>query len=140
MVVAAEAAKFALSEVRWGLLASGGGMFRLPRRLPRNVANQMLFTGGALSARRCYDLGLVNELAEAEEVLPRAVAMAEAVAANGPLAVRLTRQAIEETALLDERASWELSRRLVARNFASSDAMEGPRAFAGKRMPVWTGA
>ncbi len=140
MVVAAHDAKFALSEVRWGLMASGGGMFRLPRRLPRNVANQMLFTGGTISAERAWQLGLVNELTDSAEVRGRAVAMAEAVAANGPLAVSLTRRVVEEAALLDERECWELSRRLVARNFASADAKEGPRAFAEKRVPRWTGA
>lgn len=140
MVVASDNAKFALSEVRWGLLASGGGMFRLPRRLPRNIANQMLFTGGTISARRAYDLGLVNELTEAGGPRAAALAMAQAVAANGPLAVALSRQVIEQSALLDEAQSWELSRALVARNFESADAKEGPRAFAEKRSPNWTGA
>lgn len=140
MVVASNTAKFALSEVRWGLLPSGGGAFRLPQRLPRNVANQMLFTGGTIQAKRAYELGLVNELVEPGQVRSKALEMAELVAANGPLAIALTREVMEKSSLLNEDQCWKLSRGAVARNFKSNDANEGPRAFAEKRKPNWTGA
>lgn len=139
MIVASRRARFALSEVRWGLLPSGGGMFRLPQRVPRQIALQMLLTGRALSAERAYGLGLVNELADEGQAFDIAFDIAEAVAANGPLAVRLTMQMVRESALLSEAEAWALSRRLVAQNFASDDAREGPRAFAEKRTPKWTG-
>lgn len=139
MIVASRNAKFALSEVRWGLLPSGGGMFRLPRRLPSQVALQMLLTGRTISAERSYELGLVNELAEPGAALAGALDIANAIAANGPLAVRLTMEMVRDSAFLDETSAWSLSRKLVARNFESEDAKEGPRAFAEKRAPQWTG-
>lgn len=140
MTVASRAAKFALSEVRWGLMPSGGGMFRLPRVLPRQIALQMLLTGAPISAERGYALGFVNELTEPGEALAGALRIAEQIAANGPLAIRLTREVAERSALLNEADSWALSRELVARNFDSADAKEGPRAFAEKRTPQWVGA
>lgn len=139
LIVASRRAKFALSEVRWGLLPSGGGMFRLPRRMPSQVALQMLLTGRTISAERGYALGLVNELADDGNALDIALDIADAIAANGPLAVQLTMQMVRESAYMDERDAWALSRELVTRNFASEDAKEGPRAFAEKRAPQWTG-
>lgn len=139
LIVASTAAKFALPEVRWGLLASGGGMFRLPRIIPKRIALQLLLTGEPISAERAYSLGMVNELTEPGQALSRAVALAEQIANNGPLAVRLTRQVVEETAVMNERESWVVSRRVVAQNFSSHDAQEGPRAYAEKRKPEWTG-
>jgi len=139
MIVASRRAKFALSEVRWGLLPSGGGMFRLPRRIPSQVALQMLLTGRAISAERAFTLGLVNELTEPGLALDAALDMAGAIAENGPLAVRLTMEMVRDSTLLDELGAWKLSRELVARNFASDDAKEGPKAFAEKRRPQWTG-
>lgn len=139
MVVASTAASFALSEVRWGLLAAGGGMFRLPRRLPRQIATQMLLTGAPLSAERAYALGFVNELTEAGGALEGALMIARKIAENGPLAVALSRQVMEDTVFLDEAAAWKISREVVARNFASHDAREGPRAFAERRRPEWKG-
>ncbi|SCW81207.1 enoyl-CoA hydratase [Sphingobium faniae] len=139
LVVASTTAKFALSEVRWGLLASGGGMFRLPRKLPENIARQMLYTGAPIGAERLHALGLVNELTGQGDARARAIELATAIAANGPLALRLTSEMMERSALLDEAGCWALSRELVARNFESHDAREGPRAFAEKRAPQWRG-
>ena len=140
MIVASTAAKFALSEVRWGLLASGGGMFRLARRLPRPIAAQILLTGAPITAERGYALGFVNELFEPGQALAGAMEIADRIAQNGPLAVRLTRKVMEDSAFMTEAEAWALSRETVARNFASQDAKEGPRAFAEKRAPIWTGA
>jgi enoyl-CoA hydratase len=139
LVVASTAAKFALPEVRWGLLASGGGVFRLSRLVPKRVALQLLLTGASISAQRGYELGLVNEVTDPGGALAGALALAKRIAENGPLAVQLTRQLVEETAFLDEREAWVRSRRVVAENFESQDAREGPRAFAEKRKPNWTG-
>lgn len=139
MIIASRRAKFALSEVRWGLLPSGGGMFRLPRVVPRQIALQMLLSGASISAERAYQVGLVNELVDAGAALDAAVALAETIAANGPLAVQLTMRMVEQSAHLDEAGCWALSRDIVAQNFASADAKEGPRAFAEKRKPEWSG-
>ena len=95
--------------------------------------------GRTISAERGYALGLVNELAEDGEALAGALDIAEAIAANGPLAVRLAMEMVRDSAFLQEGEAWALSRELVARNFASDDAKEGPRAFAEKRPPQWTG-
>lgn len=139
IVVASSKAKFALSEVRWGLLPSGGGMFRLPRVLPHNIALQMLLTGGSMTAGRAHALGWVNELAEPGEALNEALRIADVIAANGPLAVQRTLQLVEASAHLSEPDLWTLSRKLVAENFRSGDALEGPRAFVEKRPPKWKG-
>lgn len=139
MIVASRRAKFALSEARWGLLPSGGGMFRLPRAVPRPIALQMLLTGATVTAERAHQVGLVNTLTEPGEALDAALALADAISGNGPLAVRSILKMVNESAHLDETAAWALSRKLVEDNFATHDAREGPRAFAEKRQPIWTG-
>lgn len=137
LIAASTRAKFALSEVRWGLLPSGGGLFRLPRAIPKRIAMQVALTGDAIDAARAYEVGLINALVEPGEALSAAIAMAERIAANGPLAVRAARQVIEETEALSESDAWAVSRAAVKANFASADAQEGPRAFAEKRAPQW---
>jgi enoyl-CoA hydratase len=137
LVVAARGAKFALPEVRWGLMASGGAMFRLPRVIPKRIALQLLLTGASLTAERAYALGMINELTVPGDALKIALQLAEVIAENGPLAVQRTREIVELTATMSERDAWKASRRAVEQNFASDDAKEGPLAFAEKRKPRW---
>lgn len=138
IVIASTAARFALPEVRWGLVASGGGMFRLPRALPRPIANHLLMSGASLSAERAHALGLVAELAPPGGALGLALETAQRIAGNSPTAILNTREVMDRTAGLDEAAAWEISREVAARNLGSGDAREGPRAFAEKRPPSWS--
>jgi len=133
MVVAEQGAILGLPEVKRGLIAAGGGAFRLPRRLPPAIAAEMLLTGDPISADRAAALGLVNRVVAADALIPTALALAAKVAANAPLALRLTRQ----VALGAE--DWAASDAAWATIAASDDALEGSRAFVEKRAPRWSG-
>lgn len=141
IVVASRTAYFALPEVKRGLIAGAGGVYRLPRALPAAVATEMILTGNPIAAERAWQLGLINQLVEPEAVLATALRLAREIAANGPLAVRESLRiarlagagAGSEAALRE--AARDASRRLVA----SQDAREGARAFVEKRPPVWQG-
>lgn len=137
LVVAARGARFALPEVKRGLFAGGGGLVRLPRRVPLNVASEMALTGEPLEAERLHELGLVNRLAEPGRALEVALELAAMIAANSPIGVRvskavLARQAdwTSEEAVREQAALWE-------EVLAAPDAREGAAAFAEKRSPVW---
>lgn len=138
VVVAADSARFALPEVQRGLFPAGGGVY-LADRLPLGVALQLTLTGEPLDAARALTLGLVNELVPPSEVLPRALAMAERIAANAPLGVaavhELVRLASRRRDLVEERL--EHWRPVV---FASADAREGAAAFVERRPPRWQGS
>jgi len=133
MVVAEQGAILGLPEVKRGLIAAGGGALRLPRRLPPAIAAEMLLTGDPISADRAAALGLVNRVVAADALIPTALALAAKVAANAPLALRLTRQ----VALGAE--DWAASDAAWATIAASDDALEGSRAFVEKRAPRWSG-
>jgi enoyl-CoA hydratase len=139
LVVAADHATFGLPEVKRGLVAAGGGVLRLPRRVPLAVALEMGLTGDAVDARRAYELGLVNQVVPGSDLLIAALALAERVAGNAPLALRVTKEIMREVADGDDAAA---RRRLTDRSlavFTSDDAREGALAFAEKRPPRWTG-
>lgn len=135
--IAAENARFGLGEVRWGLVPAGGSHVRLPQQVPYAVAMQLLLTGETIDARRAYEAGLVNEVVPSQDLLPRALYWAEKICRNGPLAVRTAKE-IAVRALGLERG-FVLEKALAAKVFASEDAREGPRAFAEKRPPRFTG-
>lgn len=135
LVVAAEQARFGIPEVKRGLVAAGGGT-RLPRRIPLQVALEMGLTGEPISAARALELGLVNRVVPAAEVLDGALALAALINANGPLAVRATKQLMLEEIGADNGAH---VMQVTGPVFASDDAKEGARAFAEKRAPQWTG-
>ena len=138
LVVAADTAQFGLPEVRHGLIAGGGGALRLPRHLPPALAMEVLLTGATLDARRAAELGLVNAVVPHEEVLMKALELAELIARNAPLAVQATKRiasAVVRGQTEDE--GWRVSDRELAAVLVSEDAAEGPRAFAEKRQPVW---
>ncbi|MGI5242249.1 crotonase/enoyl-CoA hydratase family protein [Dactylosporangium sp. CA-139066] len=137
LVVAAEGATFGLPEVRRGLLAAGGGLFRLPARIPRNIAMEAILTGRPLPAARCAELGLVNRVVPDGEALAAAVELAEVIASNAPLAVQGSK------AVVGESADWPLAELFDRQEpFAdavrrSADAREGAAAFLEKRAPRW---
>lgn len=141
LAIADEEAQFGLPEVKRGLAAGAGGLVRLPQRIPRGVALEIAMTGAPISAARAYELGLVNRVAPAGTALEAARAMAATIAANAPLAVRESRALMLRAAHADEAedAIWDDNSTVMGRIFSSEDAKEGPRAFAEKRSPVWTG-
>jgi enoyl-CoA hydratase/carnithine racemase len=139
LVVAAEHAVFGIPEVKRGLIAGGGGLIRLPKRLPLAVALELALTGEPIDAARALQLGLVNRVVPLDRLLEEALALADQIAANAPLAVRWSKKVMKQAIDLAEAEGWKLNQEAVAAVFTSADAMEGPRAFAEKRPPVWQG-
>jgi enoyl-CoA hydratase/carnithine racemase len=141
LAIADEDARFGLPEVARGLAAGAGGLIRLAQRIPKVVALEMTMTGVPISAARAYELGLVNRVAPSGTALAAAREMAGTIAANAPLAVRESRGMVLRTVHADEDADavWEENTAVMGRIFSSDDAKEGPRAFAEKRAPIWTG-
>jgi len=139
MAVAAEGATFGLPEVKRSLVAAAGGVFRLPRALPRAIAFEMIATGEPITGARAAMLGLVNAAAPAERVMEQALALAARITVNAPIAVReslaIARQALD----LDDDALWALSGEASRAIRETEDFQEGPRAFIEKRAPRWTG-
>ena len=135
LIVAARDARFGIPEVKRGLVAAGGALIRLPRRIPYHLAMELALTGDPISAERAADLGIVSRLTEPGEALPAALQLARTIAANGPLAVDATKRLL----VADEGDAWERQAEIVAPVFASEDAREGSVAFAEKRPPVWRG-
>lgn len=125
MIVASEGSRFGLPEVKRGLIAAAGGAFELPRRIPRNIAAEVLATGEPLDGNRAYALGLVNRLVSEEAITETAIALAQQIAANAPLAVAASLELLDET--FDQTVSDLLgrSRALAMRVFESADAREG---------------
>lgn len=137
MIVASTAAAFGLAEVKRNLVAAGGGLYRLPKLVGKNVALEVALTAEPLDVQRAYDLGMVNRVTEAGEALDGALAMAEQIASNAPLAVWASRELVL-------MADWEDEETIKARTgaafgevLASEDTKEGLTAFIEKRPPVW---
>lgn len=139
LVVASQAAKFGVPEVKRGLVALAGGVFRLPRALPKAVAIELIATGGTLTAQRAHELGLVNRLAPVDELARSALDLAKEICCNAPLAVRESLLVARKAYDLPESELWNLSAEAGRRIFASEDIKEGPRAFIEKRPPRWIG-
>jgi enoyl-CoA hydratase/carnithine racemase len=137
LVVAADTARFGIPEVQRGLMAAAGGLIRLPKRLPLAIALELAMTGDPIDADRALQLGLVNRVVPGPEVLDTALAFADRIASNSPIAVRLSRQLVREAVELDEAAGWQRTNELTLEAFSSGDAIEGATAFAEKRPPVW---
>jgi enoyl-CoA hydratase len=139
LVVAAESAKFGIPEVKRGLAAAAGGLFRLPLRIPYHVAMELVLTGDHVEAPRAYELGLVNKLTPTGGALDAALELAAKIAANGPLAVIASKQVVQQAhGWSDEEARTE-QESIVRPVLRSEDAQEGSRAFAEKRPPQWQG-
>lgn len=138
VVVSVAHARFALPEVSRGLLAGGGGLIRIGKHLPRAAALDLALTARPISAARAYELGIVTELVT-EHALERALQLADRIAANAPVAVRLSKRLVDESRDLAWREAWERNDTYVREIHRTEDAREGPRAFAEKRAPHWTG-
>jgi enoyl-CoA hydratase len=139
LIVASTQAKFGLPEVKRSLAAAAGGLFRLPRILPRPVALEMIMTGDPIDAERAYHFGLVNDLCEPGQSLERAHALAARIVANAPLAVRKSREISLAAVDADDEVGWKLSADAMVDLAQTEDFWEGPKAFIEKRDPVWQG-
>lgn len=139
LAVAAENAKFGIPEVKRGLIAGAGGLMRLPRQIPRRVALELAITGEAIGAQRAYELGLINRVVPAGQALAAATDLARAIAANGPLAVKASKQVVEQSQDWQRAEMNARQQPFIDRVFGSADAIEGAKAFAEKRAPVWQG-
>lgn len=139
LVVAARTARFALPEVARGLIANCGALFRAHRPLPLNVAREMLLTGQPLGAERAWSLGLVNELTEPGDAEAAALALAERIVANAPVAVSATLRAMEAVVAEQDERGWAATAQATETIMASTDREEGVAAFLEKRPPRWTG-
>jgi enoyl-CoA hydratase len=137
LIVAARGAKLGIPEVKRSLVASGGALLRLPRRIPYHVAMELALTGDPISAERGHELGLVNRLAEPGGALDAALELAAAITPNGPLALAATKRILVESPGWPEDAVWARQQAVAGPVFASEDAREGAVAFAEKRPPVW---
>ncbi len=139
LIVASTNARFGIPEVKRSLVAAAGGLFRLPRKLPFNVAMELTLTGDPLDADRAYHFGLVNALCEPGQALSKARELAGRIEANAPVAVHASRQVVLSAMTEDEATGWRLSGEAMARAMGSEDLKEGLVAFIEKRPPVWTG-
>jgi enoyl-CoA hydratase len=139
LIVAATGAKLGIPEVKRSLVAAGGGLLRLPRMLPRNIANELALTGDPISAERGYELGLVNRVSEPGAALETALQLAATIAANGPLALAASKRILRESLDWSQSEAFERQQPIWGPIFASEDAREGATAFAEKRAPVWQG-
>ncbi len=139
LVVAASDVRFGIPEVKRGLAAAAGGLMRLPRQLPYRLAMELALTGEFLEAERALSLGLINRLTQAGAALDTAHQLAHAIAANGPLAVRLSKQVVAQSQDWQTGDMFAKQQELLGAIFTSEDAIEGSRAFAEKRAPNWTG-
>jgi enoyl-CoA hydratase len=139
LVVAAENARLGVPEVKRALVAGAGAAMLLPRRIPQTIAMEMLLTGDPITAGRAAELGLVNRITAEGGALDGAIELAAAVAANGPLAVAVTKQIARSSADWPADEMWAKQREVMMPVFVSEDATEGATAFAEKRSPVWKG-
>ena len=139
LVVAGASARFGVPEVTRSLVAGAGGALLLAQRVPRALALELLLTGDPVGAARAAEIGLVNRVVEDGGALAEAVALAERIAANGPLAVMATKQIANHAGDWPAAERWDEAARLMGPVFTSQDAKEGARAFAEKRAPVWQG-
>ncbi|MCB1002646.1 MAG: enoyl-CoA hydratase/isomerase family protein [Acidimicrobiales bacterium] len=137
--IATPDATFGVMEPKRGLFAGGGTTVRLPRQLAFPAAMEFLLTAEAFPAQRALEVGLINEIVEPGELLDRAREWAHRITANAPLAVQATKESVLRGLALDLEAAYAVEEELSGKVFSSDDAKEGPRAFAEKRPPRWTG-
>ncbi|MEI8127008.1 MAG: crotonase/enoyl-CoA hydratase family protein [Actinomycetota bacterium] len=139
MVVAADHAKFGIPEAKRGLVAGGGGLIRLGKLIPIAIAYEMALTGDPIDATRALELGLINAVVPGDQVIEGALALAERIAANAPLAVRTSKSVMKSSLEITEAEAWNLNNEAFGMIGRSADAMEGAIAFAEKRAPNWQG-
>ena len=139
LVVASTTATFGIPEVKRSLVAAAGGLFRLPRKIPFNVAMELALTGDPITSELAHHHGLVNRLCEPGQALETAVALAEQICANAPVAVRETRKILLEATTAPDEVGWRMSMEGMAKAMSSQDFSEGLTAFIEKRPPKWSG-
>ena len=139
LIVAAKGVRFGIPEVNKGLLAAGGGLLRLPDRVPYAVAMEMALTSDPISAETAHSWGLVSRLAETGQAVEVALELANRIAENAPLAVAASKAVIRGTRGLAAEEAWAFQNPHTHKVFTSEDAQEGPTAFAQKRAPNWKG-
>jgi len=137
--IATEHASFGVMEPRRGLFAGGGTTVRLPRQLNYPAAMEFLLTAEQFPARRALELGLLNEIVPEEELQAKALDWARRIAVNAPLSVQATKESVVRGLKETMREAYKIESELSRRVFSSEDAKEGPKAFAEKRPPRWTG-
>jgi enoyl-CoA hydratase len=136
--VAADTATFGVLEPKRGLFAGGGTTVRLPRQIPFPAAMELLLCADRISAQRAHEMGLLNEVCAPEQLGDRAYAYARRITANGPFAVRKTKESVLRGLAVDMKEAYRIESAISSEVFSSEDAVEGPRAFAEKRVPKWT--
>ncbi|MFP5110216.1 crotonase/enoyl-CoA hydratase family protein [Neobacillus sp. C211] len=142
IVIASENATFGLPEVKRGIIAGAGGLLRLPRQIPLKIASELIFTGDTLSADAAAKWGLVNHVVPHELVIDKAIEVAKKIADNAPVAVRASKDIVYkglDVPIDHPQTGWDINDQYVAVVMESEDSLEGPRAFAEKRQPVWKG-
>ena len=139
VIVAASDARWGFPEVKRGVVASSGALFRAPRSLPLHVAKELLLTGAETSSERLERLGVVNVVTEPGGAVAAALAIADEIATNSPTAVQQTLRAVDRIVGESDDFGWAATADSVRTNFASDDSAEGVQAFLEKRTPVWTG-
>lgn len=143
LILAADTAEFALTEVTLGIMADAGGVLRLPKRLPLPIALELLMTARRMSADEAARWGLVNKVVPKDRLMQEAHTLAASIAANAPLALKAIKAVIKATLPLDVKEGYAAMRAgtipAYTAMLTSEDALEGPRAFAEKRKPEWKG-
>jgi enoyl-CoA hydratase len=139
LIVAAKGAKLGIPEARRSLVAAGGALLRLPRRMPYHMVMELALTGDTMPAERFHDFGVVNRLAEPGAAVEVALELAAALAKNGPLALAASKQILQEQFDWSSEEMWANQGAISGPVFASEDAKEGANAFKEKRDPVWKG-
>ncbi len=139
LIVAAKGAKMGIPETKRGLVAAGGALLRLPKRMPYHVVMELALTGDPLTAERFHDFGVVNRLAEPGTAVDVALELATAIGRNGPLALIASKQVLQKQFDWTLEEMWEQQGRIAGPALVSEDAREGALAFKERRDPVWKG-
>jgi enoyl-CoA hydratase len=136
LVVAVEEAKFGIPEVKRGLMAGAGALIRLPKRLPPTIAMELALTGDPIDAHRAMQLGLINRVVPADRLMDEALSLADTIAENAPLAVRVSKRVLKQAGEVPDAEGWEINNKAVPEVFGSADAMEGQIGRASCRERV----
>jgi enoyl-CoA hydratase/carnithine racemase len=139
LIVAARDARFGIPEVKRGLVAAAGGLFRLPQRVPYHLAMELALTGDPIGAERAAEVGIVNRLVEPGGALAGAGELAAQIVRNAPLAIAASKAVVQRAREWTGTEAWDKQGELIGHVFGSQDAQEGARAFAEKREPNWQG-